>query len=211
MTSLSLTGLLIVTALVPGFIFLKAAESQRAPTDSRAGLEELIQTVGAGLATVLPPLLTISIVRPRVLVVAADIARGRSDLTVDRVRGGGLILLVVLAAAIGLAFIYAWIWAQVSDPKSAPSAWYSAISSPPPAMKKPAPYATVEMTDGSTLSGPVHAFDSGTSADGRDFVLRWPIYRREGPGSERRRLRAQRMVIPSGQIVSIGVRYRDRG
>lgn len=167
----SLLGLVIVSALVPGYLCLLITTPVRRPSRASA-LYELLEVITIGIATTGIICLGFAVVGPSstssFLSAVKTVSSGQSS--AKQVRLVGTDVAVVLASSIALAAGAGrgWRWFRRSSKQYAPSVHQQVLS---PKDGKHNPYVVVTLRDGGEVSGYLQAYNMSDTADDRVIAV----------------------------------------
>jgi hypothetical protein len=204
----TLGALLLVLALVPGWLYLRLVERLQPPSTT-TGLHQLLEVLAVGVATTGVSAMAVALVPHRLLPFTLDLSgwstKGGAYLR-THARAAVWSVALVFVVAVLLAYGLYWIRARRKPAEfdSTGDVWINSIGARP-ADKHP--YVGLQLNDGSFVEGALHAYTFGAEPGKRDLALSSPI--RFTPSGE---TEAQwvsgidRLVVPESRIEWITVK-----
>jgi hypothetical protein len=207
----SLGVLVIVLALVPGWLYLRLRERRRPPS-SATGLSQLLQVVAAGLLTtgisVLVLSLVLSLIPHRRLPWLIDLRAWGAlgdDYLRHNVRNSVISVAVVLVLASLAALALDRLQRSDSSDRFHPesSVWGQALGNRP---NGTVPWVGLKLRDGPLVEGVLHSLSFGhEDQDERDIAITRPIRVTDEDGGSAREVEIDRVVVPGREIQYISV------
>lgn len=200
-------GLLFALAFVPGWTYL-AWKSKYRQVAERSALHQLLEIVGAGLATTGPGVLLLLLL-PQQLPFTLDLAQwasqGNSYLG-DHLRQAASSAVIVLLLAFGLAWLLIRLGPARGSAEEFPAdggnVWVHALGT---RGANKLPWIRVVLKDETLIEGILHSQSSTGESDERDIALKAPIFFAT-PTRPRQRLKdIHRVVIPARELRFITV------
>ena len=203
----TLGALLLVLALVPGWIYLRLVERLQPPSGT-SGLHQLLEVVAVGVATTGVSAIAVALVPHRLLPFLLDVAALAKDSAYLRFHAR--LAVASVAVVFGLAVLLAYLLYRVRARRlprefsNKQDVWVRSIGDRP---KDRHPYVALHLVDGRTIEGPLHSFAIGIEAGKRDIALKGPI-RITDPGQSPRHIPGMdRLVVPESKIGMIAVHH----
>jgi hypothetical protein len=201
-------ALLIVLALVPGWLYLRLVEPLEAPRNSN-GLHQLLEVLAVGAATTGISVLVIVLTPHAWLPFALDIQKwgpGGTKYLRGHLREAAWAAALVLGVSLAIAYGLAKLRHRHSPGEFHHSnTWVQSLG------RRPAdcvPYLGLHLTDGRLLEGTLHAYDLDSDNDTRDIALAPPIRITPAGGNEAVALpNLHRVVVESSRIEYITVHH----
>ena len=197
-------ALFVLTALLPGWIFLRLAE-RRAPRPERSGLAELVELAAVGFSTVACSVLVVAGLSWTPIPGLFDVrewAHIRSGYLGQHIGSALLsttfIVLISYALAVALFLIVYGFKSKRIHPES--TVWYDALGRTPDGNYA---WVGVQRPDGSLVEGFLLSYSYADEEAG-GIALQAPM-RLTTPGHEAGELALTRLVIPGNQIQAISV------
>lgn len=173
-------ALLIALSMVPGHIYLQLTTAVRRPS-ARTSLSELLETITVGLATTGVACTAFLLLAPdHALRVIQTVRSTPAAIQADEVRGAALLAGLLLLSAVVLAVLSAWGVRALAKNRFAPSVMQATLG-----LRKPSHGRAVgiELVDGSTIDGLLHAYTLTDEEADRTIALKRPL-RRMAPSGE---------------------------
>lgn len=197
-----LAALLILSALIPAWLYSRLTEPAR-PRGKRSGLAEVLELLAVAAVTTGPPVLLFAVApdgwRSKIFDPATWLTDGTPYLA-GHLRGAALSLVLVMLIASLIASGLAWLVRKGVPDEFHPAGavWSRALAERP---ENTYPWVGVMFSDGTLVEGVLHTIDLGASGDDRELALAGPI-RVTDPGSNspRRNDALHRLVIPAREI-----------
>lgn len=198
-------ALVALLSLVPGWVFLRLRQ-RHTPVHQAAGLGQLLEVLGVGLATTGTAAVVLVVVPHRWLPFLADIDAWALE--------GGAYAAAhprnVVASAAALLLLACGIAAAAdrltrrerTEIRLGPGVWVHALRERPRGTE---PYVALALNDGTLVEGLLHSF-SLEPCEVRDVALRAPI-RVTPVGAARGRVAVERVVVPEREIRYITVQH----
>lgn len=198
-------ALVALLALVPGSIFLRLRQ-RHAPAQQSAGLGQLLEVIGVGLATTGTAAAVLVVVPHRWLPFLADIdawalTGGAYAAAHPRNVVASAAALLLLACCLAAAADRVT-RRERTEIRLGPGVWVHALRERPEGTQ---PYLALALNDGTLVEGLLHSFSLEPS-EVRDLALRAPI--RVTPlGGACGRVAVERIVVPEREIRYITVQH----
>jgi hypothetical protein len=204
-----LGALFLAACLVPGFVFLRIGERRRARL-TRSALLEAVELAGVGAtASLVSVMAVLSLGRWWEFLDTSALADdpARYLLTQPLPGLGSLLGIIALSCALAsLAALVVFVTREsVFEPSG--STWVRAFYEDRPP-DKPTVMATIELTDGRLLAGPVRSF-SAQLDENRELALGAPLAASAGAGEPLSPVGGDFIVVREKQIAAITGRYLD--
>lgn len=191
-------GVLLLLALIPGWLYLRLQERLRPPSGT-TGLGELLEVVAVGLATTGISAVAVALsphcLAPFLLDVDAWSAGGDAYLRAH-VRLALSSLVVVLLLAVGVAYGLYWLQRRRLPAEFRPqgNVWVHALGARP---KGTVPWVGLQLADGRLVEGLLHGYTLDGSTDERDVALSRPIRVTAPSGNAPQALQnLDRLIVP---------------
>jgi hypothetical protein len=199
-------ALLVLAALLPGWIFVRLAE-RRAPRPERSGLSELVELAAVGFSTVALSVLAaagLSWTRLPGLFDVRAWAIYRGDYLGQHLGAALLsaLLIVVISSILAVALFFQIYRRKPPGLRPGSTVWYDTLGRPPSSEQ---PWVGVHRVDGSLIEGLLHSY-SYSDEEATAIALRSPM-RLTPVGGEVGDL----VVIPGNQIQALTVIYVPLG
>lgn len=203
----TVSAVALLTALVPGYLFLQLTRGRREARKSDP-IESLVELVAVGLGTTGTAFLAACLVRSESIGHIATRLQSDSTTKWDSqlihdvagttalVFGGAIAIALIAALAMKVAFpeqYYPSVWKEVFAERRNEYTW-----------------VRLELHDGRAVVGPLHGSDFQVGEGPRDIVLRSPITEIDEKGVDRRLDGVHRWVIPESQIGGVKVTYEPK-
>lgn len=204
----TLGALLVVLALVPGWIYLRLVERLQPPSGT-SGLHQLLEVVAVGVATTGVSAIAVVLVPHRLLPFTLDVAAWATEGAYLRthVRAAVASVPVVFGLAVLLAYLLYRVRAlrMPREFSNQQDVWVRSIGSRP---KGRHPYVGLHLVDGRLIEGPLHSYTFGAEAGKRDIALSGPIRITDaGQSAARHHPGVDRLVVPESKISMITVHH----
>ena len=203
----TLGALLLVLALVPGWLYLRLVERLQPPSRT-SGLHQLLEVLAVGVATTGVSAMAVVLIPhrllPFVLDVPAWVAKGDGYLRMH-VRPAASAVALVFAVAVLLAYGLYRLRARrkPAEFSSQGDVWIHSIGERPVGKH---PYIGLQLNDGRLVEGPLHSFTFGAETGKRDIALSRPIRVTAKGGAAPQPLpNLDRLVVPESKIEMITV------
>ena len=167
---------LALIALVPGYTYLRLSEGSREPRTYTA-LEEFLEVAAVGLATTGLATLIFLLGWPDDLF---NITTDALDGDPHAARQAAAIATAIAGTAVGLAFLWAWLTHQLAHGTYGPSVWHSTLGRQRPDRLR---HVMIELTNGKTIDGVLHAYTALDGERPRDLALKAPLTVTDGAAS----------------------------
>jgi flagellar biogenesis protein FliO len=204
----TLGALLLVLALVPGWIYLRLVERLQPPSGT-SGLHQLLEVLAVGVATTGVSAIAVVLVPHRLLPFTLDVAAWAKDDAYLRPHARAAVASV--AVVFGLAVLLAYLLYRLRalrtprEFSSQQDVWVRSIGSRP---KGQHPYIGLHLADGQLIEGPLHSYTFGAEAGKRDIALSGPIrITAAGQSTPHKHLNLDRLVVPESKISLITVHH----
>jgi hypothetical protein len=205
MPPVTVVGLLVLLALVPGWLYLRLVNAVRAPSAQSGPLHQTLEVVAVGAMTTGISAFVLLLVPHRVLPFVLDVdawAVGGSSHIREHPRELAYTVVVVLALALLIAY-FLYRLRRPSEFRNYGNVWVHSIGERP---IDRVPYIGLQLYDGRLAEGPLHSYTLEDDDGGRDIALARPIRITERDGSGPRPLpHVDRLVVPGKQIAYITV------
>ncbi len=203
----TLSTLLLVLALVPGWIYLRLVERLQPPSGT-SGLHQVLEFLAVGVATTGVSAMTVALLPHSWLPFTLDLttwaAKGSPYLR-SHVRGAAGTLALVFGIAVLLAYGLYLVRAR-RKPKEFSNqgdVWIHGLGERPLGRH---PYVGLQLDDGRLVEGPLHSYTFGAEPGKRDIALSGPIRVTEAGATAPQPLpNLDRLIIPESQIKAITV------
>jgi hypothetical protein len=172
----SLSALLIVLALVPGWVYLRLAERIQPPSNL-SGIQQLLEVLSVGAGTTGVSLLAAVLVPHRFLPFTLDVdtlaAQGSPYLRTHVHEAAASVALVFMGALLIALLFYGLRALRTPDEfRAQGSVWVHSLGSRPAGT---VPYVGLHLEDGRLLEGRLHSFTLDPEAEQRSIGLAEPI------------------------------------
>jgi hypothetical protein len=200
-------GVLLLLALIPGWLYLRLQERLRPPSGT-TGLGELLEVVAVGLATTGVSAVALALWPYRFAPILLDVdawSAGGDAYLRDHVRPALGSLVAVLLLAVGIAYGLYWLQQRRLPTEFRPqgNVWVHALGARP---KGTVPWVGLQLDDGRLVEGVLHSYTLDGSTDERDVALSRPIRVTTQPGDAPQALgHLDRLIVPDRSIVHISV------
>ncbi|TCJ00139.1 DUF6338 family protein [Aeromicrobium sp. IC_218] len=203
MLAASLVGVLLLCAVVPGYIYAQGTSQHRAPKLNQSGLEEAISLIASGFVFTLPTVIAASIICPERISTVVQTLRGAQYTSTDDIRTTAIVLAAMTGCAVTLSWVAATIYRCRHERISGESTWHEILGGAPSGH---AAFAEVELKDGRVLRGQVSDYDGIPLGLGRDLALGDPLsyYSSTQPVTP---LPGDRLMVPESEIRTITVTH----
>jgi uncharacterized membrane protein YidH (DUF202 family) len=199
-------ALLLLLALVPGWVFLRLRQRHSAQPQM-AGLAQLLEVLAVGLATTGTAVVALVIAPHRWLPFFADVdkwAQQGGDYASTQPRNVMTSVVAVLVLACVLAALADQVFRrQRSELYLGPGVWVYALRERPPGTL---PYLAIALQDGSLVEGLMHSC-SLEASEVRDVALGAPIRITPSASLSPSPVEVERVVIPEREIRHITVQH----
>ncbi len=200
----SLVGILFLTALIPGFIFLKDTSRHRRANHNPSALEEAITLVAVGLSIAGPVLLAMSWLLAGNVVNQLNWITKPQDVAAEDIREASALFLVVISSSVALALLSSWAYRARNPIRSGESAWYDVLSVEKAGFIR---MVSVTLKDSTVVDGRLYAYDGVPIGPGRNIALDPPIRSRDSRGVLTE-ISGGRIVLSETDIHSFHMRHQ---
>lgn len=192
----SLAGVLVLIALVPGYLFLRLTSRHRRANHAPSQVEEVLALVAIGFAIAGPVAAIVALVATNTVVDLASTPVAK--VTSTQMRTAIWMGIAVLSASVVVTLLAAWVYRRSLPIRSGDSGWHDAFSG------SKSIFVEVALLDGRTVRGFLYSYDGVSHGAGRDLVLKPPIdtFR---DGEPARALQLSRLILSETQVHSIAV------
>jgi hypothetical protein len=203
----TLGALLLVLALVPGWIYLRLVERLKPPTGT-SGLHQLLEVLAVGVGTTGVSAMALALVPhgwlPFTLNLRIWAAKDGAYLR-THYRAATWSVALVFVVAVGLAYLLYGLRSirRPAEFRSQGDVWVHSIGERPAGTH---PYLGLQLKDGRLVEGPLHAYTFGAEAGKRDIALAKPIRITPAAGGEAiERPNLDRLIVPESALEYITV------
>jgi flagellar biogenesis protein FliO len=202
----TVTALLVVLALVPGWVYLRLVE-RLGPRSSDSPLHQLLEVLAVGAATTGVSAFVVAVLPHRWLPFTLDIgawATGGPDyLRVHwRSAAGSVAMIFILATILAVVFYGVRAWSKPPEFESHNN-WVQSLGNRPAGT---AVWVGLHLEDGRGVEGVLHSYSLDEDPAKRDVTLAKPIRITEkGAVEVQYLLNLDRLMVPASKITFIGV------
>jgi len=202
----TITALLIVLALVPGWVYLRLVERLR-PRSTDSPLNQLLEVLAVGAVTTGVSALVVSLLPHRWLPITLDVdawAAGGPDHLREHWQQAAITAAVIFALATIIA-VGLYRLRALSKPAEFVSHanWVQSLGERPP---NKAPYVGLHLEDGRLVEGELYSYSLDEDPTKRDITLAKPIRITADGTVEAQWLPGlDRLIVPAGKIALITV------
>lgn len=205
MLPVTVVGLVVLLALVPGWLYLRLVNAVRAPSAQSGPLHQTLEVAAVGAMTTGISAFVLLLVPhrfvPFMINVEAWAVSGDAYVR-ERLRELAYTVVLVLALALLIAYCL-YRLRRPSEFRNYGNVWVHSIGERP---KDRVPFIGLHLHDGRLAEGPLHSYTLEDSDGSRDIALARPIRITERDGSTPRPLpHLDRLVVPGNQIAYITV------
>lgn len=203
----TITALLIVLALVPGWIYLRLVERLR-PRSVDNALHQLLEVLAVGAVTTGGSALLIALVPHRILPFTLDLdawVAGGPAYIREHWRSAALSAALVFALAALIAYGLYRLRARKRPPEFQPhgNLWVYGLGERPPGK---ASWVTLHLEDGRVVEGQLHSYSLDEDPARRDITLSRPIRITAADATEAQALpNLDRLIVTASKIAYITV------
>jgi hypothetical protein len=197
----------LLTALVPGYLFLQLTRGRREARESDP-VESLVELVAVGLGTTGLSFLAGCVFRSESLAhIAARLqSKSTTKWNAQLIQDIAGTIVFVLGGAVLIALFAALVMKVTIPNQYYPSAWKEVFAE----RRHEFTWIRLELNDGRAVVGPLHGSDFQVADGERDVVLRSPITEIDEGGTATQLDGIHRLVVPEGRIASIKVAFQPR-